>query len=184
MVESKRYTHEQWERLLASSIAEIQKLSKLKGGEYAGDMDRLANFRRNGEALGQEPELVWAVYAGKHWDAIQQYCKDLAQGKTRQRAEPISGRLDDLIVYCLLMKAMVEEREEVAPKRIAYTPGPRQAIAEYPILQPTNIVEIPLQVQTSPECPMTGREHIWGTMNRHTDACAACGAMRPHRSRR
>jgi len=108
----KIYSHARWETMVNSSIAEIKKLASLKGGEYAGDEDRLANFRRNGEALGLPMETIWAVYAGKHWDAIQQYCKDVQSGRSRQRVESISGRLDDLIVYALLMKAMVEEKGE------------------------------------------------------------------------
>jgi len=107
--DKKYYSHKQWNRLLDETISNINKLSKLKGGEYAGDDDRLANFRRNAEAYGVTKELIWGVYAGKHWDAIQQYVKDKQTGKERERGEPISGRLDDLIVYCILMKAMVEE---------------------------------------------------------------------------
>lgn len=115
------YTHAQYDKLVKATIEQINSLSKLKGGEYAGDQDRLANFRRNAAALGLNMETVWAVYAGKHWDAIQQYVKDLQDGKTRPRAESITGRADDLIVYAILFKAMVEEREaapqtEPAPK--------------------------------------------------------------------
>jgi hypothetical protein len=55
-------------------------------------------------------ETVWAVYAGKHWDAIQQFIKDQRNGKERERLEPIEGRVDDLLVYLLLFKAMLQER--------------------------------------------------------------------------
>lgn len=105
------YTHAQYDKLVKATVEQIHSLSKLKGGEYAGDVDRLANFRRNAAALGLNMETVWAVYAGKHWDAIQQFVKDLQDGKTRTRAESITGRADDLIVYAILFKAMVEERE-------------------------------------------------------------------------
>lgn len=104
-----RFTHAQWQTLLDASIAQINSLSKLKGGEYAGDSDRLANFRRNGAALGLPMETIWAVYAAKHWDAIQQWIVDQRLGTTRERLEPISGRIDDLLVYLLLLKAMVQE---------------------------------------------------------------------------
>lgn len=107
---SKVFTHADYDRLVSSTIDNIKELSVLKGGEYAGDVDRLANFRRNGNALGLPMEAVWAVYAGKHWDAIQQYCQDLINGKTRARLESIAGRADDLIVYAILFKAMVMER--------------------------------------------------------------------------
>lgn len=103
------YSHQRFAELLEKTTNEIKKLSELKGGEYAGDRDRLANFRRNAQAFGLTKEQVWGVYAGKHWDAIAQYINDGGSGIKRDRLESISGRADDLIVYLLLFKAMVEE---------------------------------------------------------------------------
>ena len=104
------FKHEDYDKIVQSTVESIRKLSLLKGGEYAGDVDRLANFRRNASSLGLEMEQVWAVYAAKHWDAVQQYVKDVGQGKTRERMESIQGRADDLIVYLILFKAMCTER--------------------------------------------------------------------------
>lgn len=104
------YSHERYRELLEDTIAEIKKLGTLKGGEYAGDFDRLANFRRNGENLGLPMETVWAVYAGKHWDAVMQYIQDQRTGTKRERMENISGRVDDLLVYLILFKCMLDER--------------------------------------------------------------------------
>lgn len=119
----RRYSHERYGNLVAETVQQIQRLSTVKGGEYAGDEDRLANFRRNAAALDLLPEQVWAVYAAKHWDAIIQYVKDTATGKQRERAESISGRLDDLIVYAILMKAMVDERTHILGDSINNTDG-------------------------------------------------------------
>lgn len=105
------YKPEDYTRLTDETVDNLIKLSKLKGGEYAGDVDRLANFRRNAAALGLSMEQIWAVYAAKHWDAIMQYIKDLGNGITRERMESISGRADDLIVYMVLFKAICEERD-------------------------------------------------------------------------
>ena len=105
-----QYTMEQWNELLSKSIAQISKLSKLKGGEYAGDVDRLANFRDEAKALDLPMETIWCIYVNKHWCAVKQYVKDLQHGTTRPRMESISGRLDDIIVYSILFKAMIEER--------------------------------------------------------------------------
>jgi len=106
-----QYSHMQFAELLDKTIHQIKELSKHKGGEYAGDNDRLANFRRNAKNLNLNMETIWAVYASKHWDAIIQYIADLNSGVDRTRLEPLPGRLDDLIVYCILFKAMLEERE-------------------------------------------------------------------------
>ena len=106
----KSFSHADFNTLDKTTVAEINKLATLKGGEYAGDVDRLANFRRNGAALDLPMLTVWAVYAAKHWDAIQQYIVDERKSVTRERLESITGRADDMIVYLLLFKAMVLER--------------------------------------------------------------------------
>jgi len=106
----KRFPHVAWTKLVDQTFDEITKLATLKGGEYSGDVDRLANFRRNGVDCGLPMETVWRVYAGKHWDSITQFVKDLQAGKTRERLESLEGRADDLIVYLILFKAMLMER--------------------------------------------------------------------------
>jgi hypothetical protein len=67
-----------------------------KGGEYAGDDDRPANFRRNGAALGLPMESVWG---GLRRETCGDAVRPGHQHRTRERMEPLSGRLDDLIVY-------------------------------------------------------------------------------------
>lgn len=106
------FSHADYQRVLAATIDAINSLGKLKGGEYAGDLDRLANFRRNGQTLGLPMEVIWAVYYNKHHDAVMQWINDLISGKARERAEPIEGRIDDMIVYLILLKCMVEERNQ------------------------------------------------------------------------
>lgn len=120
-----KYSHKSYARLLERVNRDIQNLSTVKGGEYAGDDDRLANFRRNAEALGLRMETIWAVYAAKHWDSIMQYVKDLNEGKVRPRAEGLDGRAMDLIVYLILFIAIKEEfdagdnRESVSAESLA-----------------------------------------------------------------
>ena len=104
------FSHEDYNRVIEQSVTEIKKLGTLKGGEYAGDLDRLANFRRNGENLELPMEVIWAVYCAKHWDAVMTYIRDIAGGKRRERLEPIEGRVDDIMVYLILFKCMLIER--------------------------------------------------------------------------
>ncbi len=105
-----QYSHETYNDLVAATFRRVVELGVKKGGEYAGDDDRLANFRRNGEDQALPMETIWRVYAAKHWDAIGQYIKDQRTGRTRERMETIEGRVDDLIVYLCLFKAMIDER--------------------------------------------------------------------------
>lgn len=107
----RRFSHESFDKIIAQTIEQIRNLAALKGGEYAGDEDRLANFRRNAQSLGLDYRQIWAVYSAKHWDALIQYIKDVGQGTERRRLESLEGRCDDLIVYLLLFKAMLKEQE-------------------------------------------------------------------------
>ena len=116
------YSHSDYNELVRRTVENIVRLSKEKGGEYAGDVDRLLNFRRNAERIGLNMESIWHTYCAKHWDAIEQYVRDLNEGKTRTRSESISGRADDIIVYMILFKAIVEEREFDARSRLQMPP--------------------------------------------------------------
>lgn len=107
---SQGFPHARYDALVTETFDRIRELGTKKGGEYAGDTDRLANFRRNGVAQDLPMATIWAIYAAKHWDAIQQWIKDDRKGTKRDRLEPIEGRVDDLIVYLLLFKAILEER--------------------------------------------------------------------------
>ena len=109
-----KFSHSDYTEMCEETFSRIRELAVKKGGEYSGDSDRLANFRRNAERLGIDKETVWAVYAAKHWDALMQYIQDERAEFERPRMESIDGRIDDLLVYLLLFKAMlVEKRRNV-----------------------------------------------------------------------
>ena len=122
------YDPKRYEKLVEATFDKVRQLGVLKGGEYAGDADRLANFRRNAEACGVTIETCWRIYAGKHWDAVTQYIKDLQTGKTRERLEGLDSRVDDLIVYLLLFKCMLEERGMINP--LMYVDSPSKSALE------------------------------------------------------
>lgn len=124
------FSHEAYEEIVKQTIDQIHSLSKLKGGEYAGDYDRLANFRRNAAALGLSMEQVWAVYAAKHWDAVQTYVKDIATGTDRVRLEGLEGRADDLIVYLILFKAILQERNDSQAKQANQSTNPLRPMSK------------------------------------------------------
>lgn len=112
------FSHQRYTEVFNETFAKVAELSKLKGGEYAGDNDRLANFRRNGVALGLPLEAVWAVYAAKHWDAILQSVNDTIACRNRERMEPLEGRVNDLITYLVLFKCALEERRRAGQTRV------------------------------------------------------------------
>lgn len=108
---------ERYNQIVDETFDRVRELSRLKGGEYVMAGDRLDNFRRNAKEASVTMETCWKIYAGKHWDAISTYIRDMQNGRSRPRSEPISGRVDDMIVYLLLFKLMLEDRgmEPAAP---------------------------------------------------------------------
>lgn len=96
------------EGYLPAVHARMVQLSKTKGQEYAGSDDALANFRRIGAQLGLPPQVVLWVYLGKHIDAIASYVRN---GHVLSE-EPITGRIDDAILYLILLRLLVDDTGE------------------------------------------------------------------------
>lgn len=108
----------------AKSIDELYErlkaLTASKGEEYKRREDnQFANFERGAASLGLTREQVLMVYLSKHLDSIVTYVKDRAQGQEKQYAEPISGRIDDAILYLLLLRGMTIENDEEFGRRVA-----------------------------------------------------------------
>jgi len=96
-------------RLVEETFTETKQLLKVKGGEYAAEQDRLANFNRGALLTGMPRLSVAFVYLSKHYDAISREVQDRAAGITREKSESFEGRIHDLINYCLLLKAIIRE---------------------------------------------------------------------------
>ena len=92
--------------LIESEMQTIIALNQTKGIEYAGHDDALSNFTRRATELGISPYQVWSVLAGKHWDAIESYCKT-----GNVLSEPIESRIRDLILYALLLLGLIADDE-------------------------------------------------------------------------
>lgn len=91
----------------------------LKGREYAGSADRLANFKRNAELSGVDPLTVLHVYMAKHWDSFSTYVRDMQAKQPRELSEPIEGRLHDLINYAVLAVALIQDKPNEEPYSLA-----------------------------------------------------------------
>lgn len=72
--------------------------------EYAGGEDAFGNFERLSSELGIPREKILWVYAMKHKDGIASWIR----GHKSQR-ESVTGRINDLIVYLVLLRSMVED---------------------------------------------------------------------------
>lgn len=110
----------EFDKVVASTVESINQLLRIKGGEYAGSEDRLANFKRGAELTGVTPLQCLFIYLSKHYDSVSTYIRDQAAGIDRPRSESIAGRLDDIINYCILAKALVQEHEAARAKSATY----------------------------------------------------------------
>jgi len=95
----------EFQLILSETSATLQALTESKGREYANSADQLANFKRLSAQLGLSKEQVVMVYLSKHLDSIHSYVKNPEQ----DLSEPIDGRIDDAILYLILLKACVHE---------------------------------------------------------------------------
>ena len=86
-------------------------LTETKGEEYKrSDDNQFANFERGAKDFGVTREVVLSIYLSKHYDAIKTYIKDGMAGTRRHYSEPITGRIDDAILYLLLLRGMLDQR--------------------------------------------------------------------------
>lgn len=76
-----------FDKLVADTMATTGELLIKKGAEYAGDADRLANFKRNAAKNGQTILETWQTYWGKHVDSVNSYM-------ARVKAEAVRLALD------------------------------------------------------------------------------------------
>lgn len=95
--------------IIADAMKRAEKLFATKNAEYGDKADILANFRRLADQQGVPMSTAWFFLAGKHIDTITQYVKDVRENKNRARSEPIRDRIDDMVVYSLLLLAIVAE---------------------------------------------------------------------------
>ena len=118
--EFKQVVQDQFDRILS--------LTNTKGEEYSQSTDQLANFKRQAEQLGIPPQVILMVYLNKHLDAIRGFIRT---GTTM--SEPISGRIDDAILYLILLQGMVTEATGGTPERVEEPMGALAPSEDFPI---------------------------------------------------
>lgn len=95
----------QFRVLLDNTHKSLVNMTATKGEEYSrSDSDQLDNFKRQAAELGVSPMMVLAVYMNKHLDAIKSFIKN-----GREFSEPIEGRIDDAILYLILLKGLISD---------------------------------------------------------------------------
>ena len=79
-------------------------IMKSKGEAYAGQEDKLGNFKRCAKLAGVVVKKAWFIYFVKHFDALSSFIRD-----EYKDSEPIEGRILDQINYLFLLYGILKE---------------------------------------------------------------------------
>lgn len=98
-------TNEQFDWILNQRMEKMGKVLGSKAKEYAGDDDRLHNFKRAAAMQGCTPEqALWGMMV-KHIISVQ----DMVQSGEPQDAAMVDEKIGDLINYAVLLEALWKE---------------------------------------------------------------------------
>lgn len=101
----------QFERLVDDTLFKCREQLMVKAQEYGDQEDRLAQFKRSANLTGCTPLQVAMIPAGQQFDGVANLVRDLARGESRD-LDGIEQRLDELIHFALVMKALAADAEE------------------------------------------------------------------------
>lgn len=104
-------TLEDRQSLATDLLASCLLLLKDKGEAYSGKEDVLNNFKENGKKLGLSKYQIWAVYANKHIDSINNAIK-YNPNKPIDKTEGLRGRIIDAINYLIILESLLQEDEK------------------------------------------------------------------------
>ena len=106
-----------FDKVVAVRIAEIKKLMAAKGQEYARG-DRLSNFKYAAQIERTTPETSLLGKMTKHWVSIVDMIKDL-DSDTHNLYTRWDEKINDSIIYLILLDALIIERADKITKKIA-----------------------------------------------------------------
>jgi hypothetical protein len=107
-------TNEELNKIFEETFERIIKLRQSKAAEYNQGQGVFGTVERTAIQFGVSIETVLMIFASKHWSSCVDYGRDIDTGKTRTRTESINQRIDDLIVYLLMLKGAIVERHNAA----------------------------------------------------------------------
>jgi hypothetical protein len=103
-------TNNEFKELLEKVHNDLIFLTDTKGADYTvGDSDQLANFKNISFDTGIHVEQALMVFLNKHLSAIKMWVKR-NRNMDYKPSEPIDGRIDDAILYLILLKAIIVDK--------------------------------------------------------------------------
>ena len=90
----------------------IDSLLATKGSEYSGKTNRFENFLDAGRSDNIQPErALWGMML-KHYISIRKFVFELVTDQ-RRSVDKWSEKIDDMITYLILLKAMIRRRTHI-----------------------------------------------------------------------
>ena len=110
-MEEKKMTDKRFTDIIQKQITQIQDTLLKKQGEYATE-DRLHNFRAAANIQGCTMEEALAGMLCKHTVSIYDMVRGIGRGRGFPN-EVWDEKINDHIIYLLLLKAITEDRPEI-----------------------------------------------------------------------
>jgi hypothetical protein len=100
-------TRDEFLYFLDNKQVEIKELFQKASREYSALDEAFENFNKLAEELKIDRKMVLWIYLTKHRDGVLKFLN----GHKSQR-EPVTGRIQDMIVYLFLLWGMLKEEED------------------------------------------------------------------------
>lgn len=101
---------EDFNKVVTTTLAKCERTLTTKAEEYAGEQDRLHNFKQAGHLQQTTPETALGGMLSKHIVSVFDMIRDVEAGQSHS-IEQWDEKLGDAINYLLLLKGLVIERE-------------------------------------------------------------------------
>ncbi len=95
-----------------TTFEHIDKLLATKGGEYSSITNRFENFNDAGRSEDMPPEKALWYMMLKHYISIRKFVMELVT-PTRRSLDKWNEKIDDMITYLILLKAMIRRRTHI-----------------------------------------------------------------------
>ena len=102
---------DEFEALLDGWLQHIKNILSTKSEEYSSDDDVLRNFNDTAELNGVEPEYALWGFVSKHIIALKDFIKMAEEEGVFVTRSQWYEKINDIICYLLLLKALLKERE-------------------------------------------------------------------------
>jgi len=102
-------TNENFNKLTEACLEEIRETLSMKAGDYAGEIDRLQNFKDAEDMTGANAEYCLWMFVTKHLVALQDYILNI--GAIPRTEEQLLEKTGDIAVYLMpLLRGLLIDR--------------------------------------------------------------------------